>query len=282
MPLSPKALARAFEAACRAELDALKPGNVHRFAPGHGMETRHFEDAAHAAAGVIARPGLTVGARIAQAVDASFDAAGLNTNLGIILLCAPLAAAALAPGGAPLRDRLAEVLASLDVADARDAFGAIARANPGGLGAADAADVRAPAAVTLKAAMALAAARDLIARQYVTDFADIFTLGVPALDAEPLQQARVEAAYLAFLSAFPDSHVARKFGAAQAEAVRQEAIALSEALPALSGEARHGRLLAFDARLKAAGLNPGTSADLTVASIFTGLILKSEGSAAQA
>lgn len=276
MALTPSVLSRAFEAACRAELEALKPGNVHRFAPGHGMQTRHFEDAAQAAADVIAQPGLTVGARIAQAVDASLAVTGLNTNLGIVLLCAPLVAAALRPEPAPLRTRLAAVLAKLDVADAREAFGAIARANPGGLGTADAADVRAPAETTLSAAMALAAGRDRIARQYVSGFDDVFALAVPELLPDPLAPERLEAAYLTFLAAFPDSHVARKFGAAQAEAMRARAETLRAALPALSAAERHGRLLAFDTALKDEGLNPGTSADLTVASAFAAEILRAE------
>ncbi|MFG1298749.1 triphosphoribosyl-dephospho-CoA synthase [Xanthobacter sp. V3C-3] len=307
--LAPGRIARAFEAACRAELAALKPGNVHVHAAGHGMEVAQFEQAAAAAAPAIARAGARAGMRIREAVEASLAVAGCNTNLGIILLCAPLAAAAEAPGPGDLRVRLAAVLAELDVDDARDAFCAIAAASPGGLGDAPEADVRAPAAITLAAAMALTADRDRIARQYATVYADIFALGLPALrtesgdgragaphatahvptgrapaepgteTAEPppagtacLAPARVEAAYLAFLSAFPDSHIARKFGPQAAEAVRAEAEAIRTALPALAPAARHARLMAFDAALKARGLNPGTSADLTVASVFAALL----------
>lgn len=276
MALTPQQVARAFESACRAELDALKPGNVHRFAAGHGMEAAQFERAAAAAALPLAAPGLGVGARIAGAVDAARAAAGLNTNLGIILLCAPLASAAFAPGGAPLRARLARVLAGLDVADAQAAFGAIARANPGGLGAAPEADVRAPAALTLTAAMALAAGRDMIARQYGNGFAEVFEVGVPRLAGDPLAPERMEAAYLAFLSAFPDSHVARKFGLETAEAVRREAAALTAEIAGLAGAARQHRLMAFDTGLKARGLNPGTSADLTVASAFAACLAAAE------
>ena len=42
--------AELFLAACRAELDALKPGNVHVHAGGHGMEVAQFEAAPPAAA----------------------------------------------------------------------------------------------------------------------------------------------------------------------------------------------------------------------------------------
>lgn len=268
--LSPAEVADAFRAACLAELSALKPGNVHVFAAGHGMETAQFEAAAAAAAPAIATSGRMVGARVLAAVEASLAVAGCNTNLGIILLCAPLAVAA--EGGGPFRERLVQVLEGLDLADAENAFHAIAAASPGGLGAADEADVHAPASVTLKEAMAIAADRDAIARQYVTDYADLLALGVPVLAGGPLERGRIEDAYLTFLATLPDSHIARKFGAEQAEAVRREAVALRGRLSDLSPAERHDALLAFDTSLKARGLNPGTSADLTVASIFATLI----------
>ena len=267
--LAPDEVAQAFHAACLAELSALKPGNVHVFAAGHGMETAQFEAAAKAAASALAAPG-PVGRRVRAAVEASLAVAGCNTNLGIILLCAPLAVAA--EGGGPLEARLAQVLEGLNIADAEEAFRAIAAASPGGLGASAEADVRAPASVTLREAMALAADRDAIARQYVTGYADVFALGVPALAGGPLERRRIEDAYLAFLATLPDSHIARKFGPGQAEAVRLEAVALRTRLEGLPPSERHAALLAFDTSLKARGLNPGTSADLTVASIFAALI----------
>ncbi len=87
-------VAAAFKWACLAELDAPKPGNVHVFAGGHRMTADEFVRSADAAAGPLSAPGARVGARILGAVEATFAAVGANTNLGIILLCAPLAAAA--------------------------------------------------------------------------------------------------------------------------------------------------------------------------------------------
>ncbi len=88
----------AFGAACRAELQALKPGNVHVHAPGHGMTVEDFERSAEAAAPWVAAPGLGVGERVLRAVESTRAACGQNTNLGILLLAAPLAAAAERPG----------------------------------------------------------------------------------------------------------------------------------------------------------------------------------------
>lgn len=263
------AIEAAFRDACHAELDALKPGNVHRFSAGHGMEVAHFERAADAAAPFIAAPGERVGTRIETAVGASLRATGLNTNLGIVLLCAPLAAAAERPG--PLRPNLQGVLDSLDLADAEAAFRAIAAASPGGLGRHEAHDVGTPARIGLVEAMALAAERDRIARQYAGGFADLFDIGLARFAAlcaaDP--QARTEAVHLAFMAAFPDSHIARKFGPETADKVRAEAAGVAAGIDFLGpAPARRDRLLAFDASLKARGLNPGTSADLTVATLF--------------
>lgn len=272
----PAPIADCFLKACRAELQALKPGNVHIHAPGHGMEVRHFEDAARAAAPVIALPGLGVGERVRRAVEASMAAAGCNTNLGILLLAAPLISAALSPppeaGLEALTQRLRPVLAELTIADAQAAFAGIAAANPGGLGAAAEADVRAPAQIDLRAAMALAAERDLIARQYVRDFQDVREIGVAELEADPTAPRGVENAYLALLAAHPDSHIARKFGDAVAHGVQHEARSLRTPLSSATPDERHALLSGFDASLKARGINPGTTADLTVASVLMALL----------
>jgi triphosphoribosyl-dephospho-CoA synthase len=266
-------VARAYIEACLAELDAPKPGNVHRFAPGHRMEVADFVLSAEASAPWVAAGGARVGTRVRAAVEATLAAVGQNTNLGIILLCAPLAAAADAPPDAALRPALERVLDNLDRADGADVFAAIAGANPRGLGRAARHDVKAPALVTLREAMAEAAERDRIARQYVTNYDDVFALGLPALAAARRRQSEARwstlAVYLTFLAAIPDTHIARKSGLEAAEAVRREAAAWRDTFEAAPDpEAIAGGLLSWDGALKARGINPGTSADLTVATLF--------------
>ena len=268
------AIADAYRAACLAELQALKPGNVHVFADGHSMAVADFEQSAAVSAPHIATTGARVGARIRGAVEATVAAIRQNTNLGIVLLAAPLAAAA--ERRSPLRAALAGVLDDLDRTDAADAFAAIRIANPGGLGRATSHDVRDEPSVTLREAMAEAAGRDRIARAYVTGFADVWTVGLPALD-EALRRGldppwAASAVYLAFLSAFPDTHVARKHGTARAEAVRQEAEGVRRGSALGLGPDVAPALLALDARLKAEGVNPGTSADFTVATLLAGAL----------
>ena len=271
--LQASAIARAFHDACLAELDALKPGNVHRHGDGHGMRVADFEASAKAAAPSIGRAKLGVGARVGRAVEATQVATGLNTNLGIVLLCAPLAAAAHEPGDGDLQARLARVLARLAVEDAREVYRAICAAEPGGLGEASEHDVASEPSVTLLEAMRAAETRDRIAWNYTHDFVDVFDMGLIWLKQArerwgdgPWSATRV---YLGFLAHVPDTLIERKFGDRQAADVAEEARPI-EASFAEAGEAEDmtGPLLAFDRSLKERGLNPGTSADLAVATLF--------------
>lgn len=236
------------------------------------MEAQHFIASARVAAPAIAAAGERVGTRIRNAVEATFAEVRMNTNLGILLLCGPLARAAEKRPGTELRNGVAETLASLDSRDAEEVYTAIRRAAPGGLGQAERYDVGNPPSVSLLEAMREGANRDMIAKQYVTDFSDIFAIGLPAaaemrLLGEPYAIAL--GVYLTFLSQFPDTHIRRKHGKDVADAVMREAGVLAERVRQEAGTAPFlADLLDFDQRLKAAHLNPGTSADFTVASLF--------------
>ncbi len=269
-------IAEAFIAACQAELSSLKPGNVHDFADGHRMDPAMFVASAKAAAPFIAKPGLAVGERIEAAVTASLAAAGCNTNLGIILLCAPLACAAEA-GEGPLRVHIDEVLDALTVADAQAVYRAINLANPAGLGTAKAHDVAEVPNVTLLDAMTSAREYDRIANAYANDFADLFDFALPALTTARLSATSPDRAittlHMCLLDQFPDTHIARKFGPEIAHEVQIEAHRLRpHYLPAVNDEGFH-RLLNFDADLKKRGLNPGTTADFVVSTLFADQLL---------
>ena len=265
-------IAAAFATACRDEIDALKPGNVHVFADGHRMTAAQFVRSAEAAAGPLTLPGASIGRRILGAVEATFAAVGTNTNLGIILLCAPLAAAA-EQQSLDLRATLSRLLAALDVEDARLAFRAIRLASPGGLGRVERHDVHAPATVSLRDAMAAAMDRDRIARQYVSGFEDVFGTGQQALMAARARvldrQSAILAVFLAFLAAFPDSHIVRKHGLTIAEEIRRTAAGFHARYQSVEAAHLASDLLAWDGALKNRNINPGTSADLTVATLFT-------------
>lgn len=262
-------IATAFIAACRDEIEAPKPGNVHVHSDGHGMSVKDFLLSAEAAAPSIATRFAPVGARIFHAIEATRSAVGQNTNLGIVLLCAPLAAAA--DLGGDLREALREILSGLTRADAKFAFSAILRASPAGLGQSARHDVRAPAQTSLLEAMREASDRDRVAFQYASDFEDIFTTGLAGLARTREWNAPwpTVAVYLDFLARFEDSHILRKNGPDAAGLVLAEAQSLRRAFIEASNPASAlPHLLAFDKSLKSRGLNPGTSADLTVATLF--------------
>ena len=178
-------LSAAFLRACALDVAVRKPGNVSLASIGHGMQAAQFLASARAAAGPLLQAGTAVGRRIDAAGAATWGAAGCNTNLGILLLCAPLAAAAQQLSGpctaASLQHALQAVLAGLTTDDACAAYHAIQRANPGGLGQAETQDVQAPPSINLRAAMALAAHRDSIARQYANGFTELFQRAFPLL-----------------------------------------------------------------------------------------------------
>lgn len=271
--LSPEAVAATVREVCRLEVQALKPGNVSVHAGGHRMIADDFFRSAEAIAGVISLPGLTVGERILGCVEATLAAVGCNTNLGIVLLLAPLAHAVLdGDGSAGLRDRLRRVLRGLTVGDAVAAYRAIRLANPAGLGRSSTQDVADVPTVTLLEAMRAAAQRDRIASQYATDYADIFAFGMPAVAAAAARGWGPEwtavACYLRFASEFPDSHVLRKHGPEAAEAVRARFRAVETHIKACDNpDTAVHILLGLDKNLKEEGINPGTSADLTVTSL---------------
>lgn len=278
--MEPAPIAKAFRDACEGELQAIKAGNVHIHAGGHDMVAAQFIQAAAAAAPHISDPNARTGEKVLAAVRASLAVAGCNTNLGILLLCAPLARACHAgiPGDR-LRARLISVLETFDQADADAIYTAIAEANPGGLGKVEDGDVTGPQrTLPLIEAMRLAQDRDRIAKAYVTGFTDVFDFALPHLEAarreEKSEEDAIASLHLTLLSTFPDSHIARKYGPDRAEEVRSAAAVLRPRIfPMTSREARN-RLLAFDASLKNDQLNPGTTADFIVATLFADNLLR--------
>ncbi len=277
----------AYLSACLAELEALKPGNVHIFADGHGMTVAHFINSAQASSLFIAKPSLTVGERILYAVRATQSAVGLNTNLGIILLCAPLIHAAihrnqeLESTHQSYQQSLAFTLKALTIEDAQLTAQAIVLANPAGLGVARAHDVNQSVNVTLLDMMSCAPKEDYIALQYTNAFSDILEFGVMqyekamthwralANNSRQHQAWATTALYLSFLAHYLDSHIIRKHGVTVARQVMREAVDINNLFwQAENPKLVQKHLIAWDISLKNRGVNPGTSADLTVSCLL--------------
>ena len=277
-------LQRALLRACRADVEAFKPGNVAIGAPAHRMTAADFLRSAEAVVAPLADASLALGPRIEAAVAATAAAVGCNTNLGIVLLLAPMAEAAIraaAARQAPLRWRahLPAVLAGTTVADGAAVARAILLAHPAGLGGAPEADVSGAGPAgggfshTLYQAMALAAGRDQIARQYVSGFAAVLGLADRLSDLSRQGATRedaVTAVFIRQLAAEPDTHICRKHGADSAGEVRRRVAELANDLPDPPrwSVAEIRRMASLHHELLSQQVNPGTTADLIVAAVF--------------
>ena len=257
--------------ACLLEITAPKPGNVHR---GADFDDLTFLDLALAAVAI--GPAFdraatrSVGATVLAAIEATRRVVATNANLGTVLLLAPLAAV---PAERPLASGVADVLGRLSADDARDVYAAIRLAAPGGLGQVDEADVSQPPPSDLLYAMQLAADRDLVARQYVENFATLLGAVVPSLAAGvaagwPLADVVVRA-QLKLMADEPDSLIARKCGP---EVARQASVRAAAALAAgrPGDDVYHHAVADLDFWLRADHhrRNPGTTADLIAAGLF--------------
>lgn len=262
------------QVACLLEATARKPGNVHRF---HDFDDLHYLDFALSALAV--GPALEssrtqgVGPAILAAVRATRTLVSTNTNLGMILLLAPLSAVA---PELSLSNGIEQVLSSLTVDDAQLAYEAIRLAQPGGLATAPEQDIHSTPSLTLRETMKLAAHRDSIALQYANGFHEVLHIALPllnqALDSRRPLEAAIIDAHLALLAAFPDTLILRKLGAPEALEASQRARQVLDAgwphNPAAT------RLLdEFDLYLRARNhdRNPGATADLVAAALFAGL-----------
>lgn len=253
--------------ACLWEATARKPGNVHRFMDFEDTNYLDFLASAAAIAPVFdAALSQSVGEIVLAGVAATRRVSRANTNLGILLLLAPLAKVT-------TTTNLPEVLDSLTLADAKLVYQSIRLAQPGGLGSVEEGDVIREPDRGLRELMALAADRDMVAKQYATGFTDILTLGVPAIEQGVTRTGCLEGgiieAQLVLMSRHPDTLIARKLGWAEAEHAAEKAYEVLHSGWPDSDLGRH-QLANFDLWLRENGnsRNPGTTADLLAASLF--------------
>lgn len=254
-----------------AEVLAPKAGNVHSEAAFDDLTWLDFVASAIATAPILdgaAEDG--VGQTVLACVRATQEAVGSNTNLGIILLLAPLCAV---PIEVTLVRGIHEVLAAMNDQDTRAVYEAIRLADPGGLGHAPEGDVHQVPTLGLIEAMKLTAGRDTLAQQYINDFHDVIGRLAPRLSQrdQPLDRAIIRA-HLEQMAHEPDSLIGRKCGEPTARASQDRAAAVLEAGwpdSPLAVKLFHE----LDAWLRAEGnrRNPGTSADLVTAGLFTAL-----------
>jgi triphosphoribosyl-dephospho-CoA synthase len=259
--------------ACVLEATARKAGNVHPLRSFSNLTYGDFVVSAGACAPILARtPELGVGRAIFEAIAATRQVVKRNTNLGIVLLLAPLAAVS---PSMRLVDGIGEILKRLTLDDSDFAYQAIRLAEPGGLGEVEDEDVSRPPSGTLLEVMRLAADRDLIARQYVDNFSLVLDFGLPYLarvaDFKRHWEPAIVGLQLEILAQHADSLIVRKCGLATAQGVSRRARAVLDSAQPGTRKAQE-EFNRFDRWLRADGnrRNPGTTADLIAASLFAG------------
>lgn len=272
--LGPLSIGQCATLASIMEATAPKPGNVHRGADFEDASYPDFIVAATLIAPILEEAvEVPLGQTILAAVWATRCGVQTNTNLGTMLLVAPLAKV---PRTEPLERGIQDVLTRISADDTRDVYEAIRIANPGGLGKVDQADVADAPPSDLLAAMRLAADRDLVARQYANDFDTVLNVVRPGLAAAlesglTLSDAIVHV-HLQTMAEFPDSLIVRRRGP---EVARQAADRAASVLAAgrPRDEAYEDALADLDFWLRSDGhlRNPGTTADLVTAGLFAAL-----------
>lgn len=289
--IAPLSLASQIELACLLEATARKAGNVHPAASFDDLEFADFVDAAQAVAEPLAQAReVGIGRAVLNAIQATRTArVRSNANLGIVLLLAPLAAV---PDGISLDIGLRDVLSNTSVEDAMHVYEAIRLARPSGLGRAESQDVSTAPSVTLLEAMTLAAERDRIAEQYVSNFDYVLNKALPWLCHDwpwlglcplaifgqtgmrnvvpiaPWESAIIKL-QLRLMADDPDSLIVRKCGQTVGQQVCRRASEMMELDWPHTQQSWNG-FDAFDLWLRADGnrLNPGTTADLIAATLF--------------
>ncbi len=284
-----------------------KPGNVHRYADFSDTRFEHF-----LAAGIViaqemenaALRGIEIGLKNARIEEAGTGEIiknavtrvrewhrGGNTSLGTIILLTPLSVAAGMTHAQnsfsipKLRKNLREVLERNTPEDTVQLYKAISIANPGGLGEVSKLDVSDTSStekimadeVTLRQVFEISADRDSVSKEWTNTFTISFETGFPEFESTYKKTKDTNYAtihtFLRILSEVPDTLIARKRGEEEAVRIAKRAQEVLEKGGCLTEEGSI-ELRKLDSELRDPDnqLNPGTSADLTAASILLALL----------
>lgn len=279
-----------------------KPGNVHRTADLGEAKFEQFIASSiaigpallgvtrkgyEAGRGEIKLSNIGVGNAIKHAIQDTIKwQSNENTNLGVVMLLIPLAAAAgatLARVGKikvqKLRENLLDVLKSTTPEDALNLYEAITIARPGGLGKVaelDVCDEKSKSRIkkekiSLFKIMEMSSEWDNISREWVTGMQITFEVGYPLAKKLYSMTKNVNTTtvqlFLELLSKYQDTQVQRTRGKMISDEVSKKAAAIVKKGGMLTDRGR--KLVSrFDEELRKKGVNPGTTADLTASSLM--------------
>jgi triphosphoribosyl-dephospho-CoA synthase len=208
---------------------------------------------------------------------------GNNTNLGIIILLAPLSAAAgMSSDVHELRKNVKRIMEATTSKDAINLYDAINAADAGGMGEQEELDVGDAEArgriikenISMHKVFEMSAKWDLLSSELTTGMPVTFETGFPTFKEIKanygLNKATVQT-FITILAQNPDTLISRKYGMDTARIVSADADSILQNGGILNAQ---GELLIreFDKQLLRNKFNPGTTADITAASIMVALL----------
>ena len=270
--------------ACDTEIRSLKPGNVHEYSKSHDMNIKDFFKSSLIISKCLTKNNLNLGKKILTSVNEIQNKIKKNTNLGIILMLSPIVTVIQKEGVISKKElikKIKSLIKKQSIKNSIPIFKAISITSPGGLGFSEKYDVNQIPKISLHKAMDYSKKKDLIARQYCNGFEDIYNTGIPAYKKFYHKWGKVNWAltgvYLTFLTKFNDTHIVRNKGNKIAINVRKEAEKYYFFLKRNKNLNKiKKKLLFFDKKLKSKRINPGTAADLTVATLFFEKVTKKQ------
>lgn len=226
---------------------------------------------------------IRLGEIIKEAVLETDKWIGNNTNLGIIILLAPLSAAAgMSNDVTELRKNVERIMNATTSKDAINLYDAINAADAGGMGEQEELDVADTEArgriikedISMFKVFEMSAKWDLLSKELTTGMPVTFETGFPTFKETKasygLNKATVQT-FLTILAQNPDTLISRKYGMDTARIVSADADSILQNGGILNAQ---GELLIrqFDTQLLKNKFNPGTTADITAASIMVTLL----------
>ena len=266
-------LKAAYLFSCKKDIELIKPGNVNLLSPHKDTKAQDYLDSATLSSKELFNQNHSLGKRILESVKVTRSQVNVNTNLGIILLCAPVIQSYIDFNALDLRDCIKKTLSATSVKDTHDLCAAINISSPGGLGDSDMYDTASYPNISIKQIMDYSKEYDRISYQYSHNFTDIFDFIIPKLEFLNQRYESLDISlsllFIEILAKIPDSHISRKFGDKIAKKTSNNAYDLLKILnreydPDYLAKALNN----LDYEYKKKGINPGTTADLLVASLM--------------
>ena len=266
-------LQNAYLFACRKDIELIKPGNVNIKSPHSDTNAEDYLESSLLSSKELFKPDYSLGERILNSIKITRSKIKTNTNLGIILLCAPIIHACIYFNNLTMREGIKKTLSSSTVKDTQDLCMAINISAPGGLGTREIYDTASKPTVNILEIMNHSACYDRISYQYSHNYSDIFDFIIPRLVFLNKKHNSLDISlslmFMEILAKIPDSHISRKFDDKIAKKTSNNASDLLKILDReYSPDYLADRLNNLDYEYKKKGINPGTTADLLVASLM--------------